>query len=207
VYGYAILAAGVCIVMLTRLAPLRLWPALLLLIPAMYVGLRYSGAWDGGEIVNIAQRVQEDRVSSVRMRIDDEQRTIDHVRAHDPWLGFGDEGAIMGAQTARTFAAADGWWVHIAGRGGAVGLVIWLCAFGIAPLVALFIGAPRRIFATPMSAMAWGVMILIALNLLDALHNQACFPAAAAMIGALSGSCQQATGKRCGLDKPGKTPI
>jgi hypothetical protein len=194
-YGYAILAAGLCAVAMWRAVPLRLWPALLMIVPALYVGLRYSGAWDGRDIVNLARRVQPQRISSITMRIDDEQRTIDQVHAHDPWLGFRDDGAIMGEHAARTFAVADGWWVHIAGRGGAVWLGLWLGAFGWMPLVAIWRGA--------LSSAAWGAVILIGLNLLDALHNQACLPIAVAMIGGIVAL----GGNSCGLDKTGKRAL
>ncbi len=141
----------------------------LLLFPAGYIGLRVAG-WDGHQLVEWSARLGEDRVSSLNMRLENDQIIVDRAMQR-PLFGWGGWGRWRVLdEFGNDITISDSWWGILVGTTGVVGLTAAYLTF-IAPMFLLI----RRnrvgpIFAGAEGA-AWAVGFAIMLFVFDTLAN------------------------------------
>ena len=169
VYGYATLAVGLLVAAITAGLNTRWALAALLLIPPTYAVARASGLWDGRALASAAARTG--RETTVSMRLDTEDQFLRDTRA---------AGWVFGAGGRYPEWASDGLWVMNLKGGGLAGLaafyaaLIWPVAWSLA----------RR----PARSVESGLVLFVALHVLDTLHNTSLVVASPLFCGALLGS-------------------
>jgi hypothetical protein len=177
VYGYLVLGTGLLATLLTQALRTRLVLVALLLISPAYIGLRASGVWSARELDAVAQR--SGRGGTVGIRLDAEDRRIEHVRSHVRTLLFGDG----------TDEWADSWWVVFLGQGGLLGLALFLASFFLVPAAMLSAHFPGRTVRGSPIAPAWGLALFLALHMIDSIHNTSHLTPTTLIGGALTGLC------------------
>ena len=135
VYGYILLTIGVASAVLTRSLRSRAVLVALSVIPVAYMGLRGSGLWDGGLLVQGAGLAG--RAGTVAFRLMAEDELIHRVVEHNPLFGFGNY--VWHGGLSRW---PDGYWLRALWMGGLVGLALQLTALYILP-AALALSRPR----------------------------------------------------------------
>ena len=171
VYGYAGLALGLTMTGLSHLLRTRFLIVALALAAPAYIGARLSGAWDGGQLVELAGRAGKAGTVAYRLRAEDSY--IKKVLEHGAAFGFGGGNSAIFDWFAQAHLWPDGWWIHQLRSGGVVGLIAFLLALFLVPAgLALAIPAGRSGRASP-GALAWGLALCVIIHLIDSLQNMA----------------------------------
>jgi hypothetical protein len=171
VYGYLGLAIGLPTAVFSNLLKTRVLIAILAFLPPLYVGVRASGLWDGGSLVELAKRTG--RGDTVAYRLLAEDAYLKKVLGYGPWFGFGgtDSGIFDWFSQAQIWP--DGWWIHQVRAGGLVGLTGFFLALFLVPVgLGLALPAGRSGRASP-GALAWGLALFLVLHMIDSLQNMA----------------------------------
>lgn len=186
VYGYINLAIGaLAVVLTTRLRTRAALTTLALLVP-LYCGLRISGVWNGEGLVALAKTAG--RESTVRVRIDAENRMTAAVLDHNPAFGFGRPlGLAWNGKTEVPEPGADGGWLVYLWTGGILGLSAQLAAMLLVPTAIALSGPTARPNPDEPAPTSWGLALYLILNAIDSLHNNASFTPAALAVGAIVG--------------------
>jgi hypothetical protein len=156
VYGYSILAIGLPAACLTLALNTRLFLMALVLVPPVYILSRASGAWDGHEMKEWAQR--SGRVGTLSMRLDQENDVLKHLAETGPVFGLGGPFPDWGI---------DGWWAGALKNEGYVGVIVLYAAFLIPAGLVIF--GPRRRF--PPRSVPVGLALLVVAHMIHNLHN------------------------------------
>jgi hypothetical protein len=156
VYGYSVLAIGLTATCLTLALNTRLFLMVLVLVPPAYIVARTSGAWDGREMREWAQKTG--RVGSLSMRMDQEADVLKN--APETGLVFGRGGPFPDW-------SVDGWWDGVLRNQGLVGLVVLYSGFLIPAGLVIF-GSRRRF---PPRSVPVGLAWLAVLHMIHNLHN------------------------------------
>lgn len=162
-----VLIAAAEIVHMTRLRVVLL---ALLLGPAGYIGLRVAG-WDGQQLMDWSATFAEDRVGSLRVRLENDALIVDRAM-EQPVFGWGRWGRwrVKDEVTGEDITISDSWWGILVGSTGVFGLVAAYGTF-IAPMFQIVRRKlSQRIFAGADGA-AWGVGLAVMLFVLDTLFN------------------------------------
>jgi hypothetical protein len=181
VYGYLILAIGLPSAFLTRWLRTRAILAALIVVPFLYMGLRATGAWDGGLLVQASAFTG--REGTVAWRLNAENQVIEQVLGHNPIVGFGNY--IWHAKGLTLWP--DGGWLHALWMGGLVGLALWVTALHILP-AALALSRPTgRPDGRQAASPSWGLACWCILQMIDGLHNTSYASPTALIAGCLVG--------------------
>lgn len=150
----------------TRIRPLLL---ALILAPMGYVGLRTFG-WEGQQLVQMAEQIDDARARSLNMRLENDQM-IANKAMQRPVFGWGGWGRWrIRDQFGNDITVSDSWWAILLGSTGVFGLFCTYATF-ISPLFPMaWVKSRRRIFEGASGA-AWALGFGILLFVLDTLAN------------------------------------
>jgi hypothetical protein len=165
IYGYLILVIGIASALLTRWLRSRAILVALIVVPLLYMGLRGTGAWDGGLLVRAATFTG--REGTVDWRLRAENQVIEQVLGHNPAVGFGNY--IWNAKVLTLWP--DGAWLHALWMGGLVGLALWVTAIHALPAALALARPPGRPDGRQAAAPSWGLACWCILQMIDGLHN------------------------------------
>jgi hypothetical protein len=156
VYGYSVLAIGLTATCLTLAMNTRLFLMALVLVAPAYIVARTSGAWDGREMREWAQKTG--RSASLSMRLEQEADVLKN--APETGLVFGRGGPFPDW-------GIDSWWAGALKNEGIVGVITLYSAFLIPAGLVIF-GPPRRF---PPRSVSVGLAMLVVLHMIHNLHN------------------------------------
>ena len=173
VYGYGEMAVGLVATAITAGLRTRVALMALVLLPPAYVAARGTGAWDASILREAAKKVGKE--GTIAFRVDAEDQFVRDTKA---------AGILFGTGGRFPYWQADGWWPATLKGGGLVGLLAQYSAFLVpAGLVAF---GPRRRF--PARSVEVGLALVLALMVVDSLHNTSPFAAIPMIAGTLVGS-------------------
>lgn len=155
-----------------------------------YPLLRGSGMIPTTELVARIAEVNPERAQSLEYRFTNEDRILAHVEAK-PLFGWGGWGRFMvyDPATGRTRTIVDGQWIITIGHYGWLG---FLAMFGllVLPVMAVWRESLRR-EAGEIPLAVSGLVLILAVNLLDMLPNGTLVPLTWLIAGALLGRAEQ----------------
>lgn len=172
----------------------------LLCLPALYIGLRVSGAWSGDNVVNLVSRVSEDRAHSIGYRFQCETVLVDRA-LESPVFGWGGWGRNYAPldEEGEILAIADGTWIRVFGEYGLVGLAS-LFAMLMLPVWRFRKHLRPREWRTPGTAAAATLCISLALYAIDSLVNDMMNPIFVIVAGGLNALALAAPAARSAPD-------
>lgn len=160
-------------------------PALILVLalaPAAYCAARISG-WDAEGLIDLSERIAEERAASVRYRVQNEHDLI-HKAMLRPWLGWGRFGRSFVYDEGGRMSAVDSMWIITLGVGGLASLVATGLVLAL-PALLLLRRYPARHWGHPRLAPAAALAVLVLLWAVDDLLNSMMSPVYPAIAGAL----------------------
>ncbi|HOS96286.1 MAG TPA: O-antigen ligase domain-containing protein [Deltaproteobacteria bacterium] len=183
----AYLFGGVAILFLSRRIRKPLFIILLLAIPLLYLPVRATGMWDGGEVVSfIAEHVSEERAESLQFRLDNEDILADRA-LQNPLFGWATWGkARVYDEEGRDISVTDGLWIIAFGNHGLVGLVSMTLAV-LMPVFFFVRSYPASSWGDPRVASAAALSLLLAIYMVDNLLNAMVNPIFIVTAGGISG--------------------
>lgn len=168
----------ICAVRLTRATAL-VW-CLALIVP-VYLVARVAFNWDGGTIVELASRIDEDRADSLGVRLLNENLLVERALER-PMFGWG---GWNRARIEDEDTITDSLWIIAIGQRGLVGLVACFAYFVI-PAVLI---CTRRTIADQRVAMPLlSLSIILLVYSIDCLLNAMVVPAYSIAAGAAAGA-------------------
>lgn len=186
VYGYINLALGIGTALLTRWLRTRWILVGLALVAPAYFALRISGVWDAQSLVRVADLTG--RGGTVSARLTSEDDIIERVVRRHPVVGYG--GYIWHAASANEPPFRywpDGAWLPLFWSGGLVGLTLHLAVLELVPAGLLLARSPKGLSESEARSPVWGLVLILTLNMIDALHNNSTFPPMGLAVGSLVG--------------------
>lgn len=183
----ALFILGLVTLALARYARSSLGVIALIAMYVVFVGLRTSGMWSAGELVNVASHVfGEDRAASLAFRIRNEDMLVARA-SQRPVFGWGgwNRSRIVDA-AGNDISVTDSQWVIHYGVNGAVGLIA-TAAIILLPLVLFRWRVPPRLWPHPRVAPAVSLAVVLALWMIDNTVNDMFNPIYVLMAGGLSG--------------------
>lgn len=185
----ALLAGGTLLLLSLRVVRSSLPMALLLVVPAAYVGARVTGTQAASRMVEFVESVSSDRAHSLAFRIDAEERLRARA-AQAPVFGWGGFGRSLARQyddpLRRETVTIDSLWIIVLGKYGLAGLASLLLVLGV-PALVLWRRCPPARASEPSAAPAWALALVLALFALDCLVNAMPNPAYVLIAGGLCG--------------------
>ena len=164
------------------------WPLLLLVLaPALYMGVRTPGLWSGDLLVHVAQLYDEERADSLETRLFSEDHLIQRA-LQQPMFGWGGWGrGFIGERDEETGRAViqDGFWVIIFTQYGLVGLCSFTLLMLLPALTAVW-RLPRGAHQMTMFAAPAALAVVVALYVIDCLFNAMPSPIYVMCAGALT---------------------
>lgn len=155
-----------------------------------YPAVRNAGLVPVDLVEEIAADINQERASSWRFRVDNEDRLL--ARAMErPLFGWGGWGrnAIYDAQSGQETSVTDGFWIITLGHTGWVG---YLSTFGLLCLPVLAIW--RRSRRLPVEPATVALAVILTCNLLDMIPNASLTPLTWLIAGALTGLATRRAG-------------
>jgi len=149
---------------------------------AIYPTLRSAGVVPVMQVYELAASFSSERASSLLFRLVNEDQLL--ARASEkPLTGWGgwDRAAIYDSLTGEKLSIADGSWVIAIGTGGWVG---YIGLFGLLCLPLVILAIRRRDDMTNVTA---GLLLMLALNIVDLIPNATLTPITWLMAGAVAG--------------------
>jgi hypothetical protein len=168
--GAAVLLLGmIAAVEFVQISRARLALFALILAPAAYIGLRVAG-WEGQQLLDLAGMLDEGRVSSLRVRLENDTRIVSRAM-EQPFFGWGGWGRWrVRDEFGQDITISDSWWGIVVGSTGLFGLISAYGAF-MAPMFLLIRQRTRRRIFEGSRGAAWAVGMAILLFILDTLVN------------------------------------
>ncbi len=156
-------------------------------IAPAYMAVRAYGMWDGQQLVELAELIDEDRASSLSGRLYNEDLLLEKA-ALKPIFGWGSWGRwrVYDEVTGKDITVSDGMWVIVRGERGLVGLVS-ITFLLLLPFLLLLRRCPARQWSHPMVAAPAALAMLLMLYSIDNLLNAMLNPIFVIGAGALSG--------------------
>lgn len=196
-----LLGLGFAALVAARMAGRGAVLAVVLAVSPVYVTLRATNTWTGDNMLAAMQGVfPPERVQSFEFRLKNETLLVEKAR-QQPLLGWGGWGRnlIKSKRDDKVESVTDGWWIIVFGQNGVLGLVVFLAATSIPPI--LFVRAvPARLWSRPEAAPAAGLAVFCALYTVDNLLNAMFNPLNVLALGALGGLLRDRRGRaRLGL--------
>jgi hypothetical protein len=195
--GAVVLGAGGAAVLLVARKLRTVVPLLALaLLPPVYVAARYTEAWDGQDLVALAEEYRgKERAESLAFRLKNEYKLLDRAK-EQPLFGWGDTGeARVVDKAGREKVVTDSMWIITVGNRGLFGLTAFLAALLLPVLRSVWHNPPRR-WLGPDDAPTAVLAVALNLYLLDHMVNAMINPVFALVAGGLAGSAA------CGLAIP-----
>ena len=117
---------------------------ILVLLPAVFLYSRASGAWDGQSLIDWTRKtINEKRAQSIEYRFDNEELIVEKARLR-PWFGWGDWGRWrVYNDEGEDITISDSLWAIIYGRNGVFGLIS-MYSFLLLPLTICIIKVPAK---------------------------------------------------------------
>jgi hypothetical protein len=152
-------------------------------IVLFYPMLRSAGYVPVEQVYEMALSISQDRASSLRFRLDNEDALLAHA-AEKPWFGWGNWGRnhLYDPSDGRMSSVTDGIWVIIIGTSGWFG---YIGSFGLLTLPVLLYALRRQKLGP--SLITPGLMVVLSATLLDMLPNDGLVSYVWLMAGALTG--------------------
>ncbi len=149
----------------------------------LYPMLRGAGFIPAEAILEVASAIDEDRASSLRFRLDNEDALLAHANAK-PVVGWGTWGRnqLYDETTGRMISVTDGIWVILIGVYGWLG---YIAHFGLLTLPILFYAV--RTHKSDISLITPGLMLVLGASLIDLLPNSGLVNYLWLMAGSLTG--------------------
>lgn len=143
----------------------------LLVIPALYCGLRGTNLWSGDQLIYVSQKCFGfDRAFSLAFRIGCEN-TLSAKAMQRPLFGWSAEGRNrVTDEFGHDIAITDGYWVITLGTYGLVGLTAMIALY-VLPGALLLRKTPVRNWSDPQIAPAAVLSVMVALVMVDFLSN------------------------------------
>ena len=180
-----LLMTGLGVLWASRARPSRAYVLVLALLAPLYLALRVPKIWTGRELTEASALVSQDRSSSLRFRITNEDMLVDRALRR-PVFGWGGWGrARVRDYSGKDISVTDGLWIIALGDEGLVGLCGMVVVF-LAPLWGLFRVLPVRAWSDPRAAPSLAMCVLVLLYFLDCILNNMNHPAYAMAIGGLT---------------------
>ena len=191
----ALLVTGIGVVLLTKWTRSRLPLLALLAVPLIYVGLRSTQAWSGRDLVQLVRKyVGEERARSYEGRL--EQEDLFSAKAWKrPVLGWGGFRRMRPTDehTGKDLTRGiDGLWIIILGGNGLVGLLSWIAAMLVAPMLLLWRCPFTHWMHLPVVAPP-ALALIVVLYTVDCLANGLINPLFLLTIGGLAGFVSKPT--------------
>lgn len=157
---------------------------LLALLPATYILARSLG-WSGGDLVDGARRISEERAGSLQTRLWNEDQLLDRAleRPAFGWSGWGR--ARVRDEYGKDVSITDGLWIITVGNFGLVGLVA-VIAVSVVPILLLATREPPGVWSRRSFAPTGALAVVLALQALDNLFNAMLSPAFPLIAGGLT---------------------
>ncbi|MEX0777512.1 MAG: hypothetical protein WD042_17545 [Phycisphaeraceae bacterium] len=186
-----LLAGGLGALGLIKLKHTRLAAVALLLFPLAYVGLRASGMWDGGQLLELTGEISAERTASLEFRLKNENLLITKAM-EQPWTGWAGWGRnrVYDAK-GNDLTVIDGMWIDTLGKYGLLGLGAFLGVFLVPPFLLLY-RVSGQAWTLPNLAPVIGLAMLLVLYVIDSLFNAMVNPVYVLAAGGLTGVLLQA---------------
>jgi hypothetical protein len=163
-----------------------LW--ILIILPAVYVSVRYTELWDGQDLVALAQHyASAERAQSLDFRLRNEYKLLNRAK-EQPLFGWGDSGAAREVEgSTREKIVTDSMWIITVGNRGLIGLAAFLAVF-MTPVIRVLWHHPPRTWLGAIDAPAAVLAVVLNLYLLDHMLNAMVNPAFMLVAGGLNGA-------------------
>ena len=157
-------------ILLSFLVRTRIFVIAMIVIAPLYVSMRLSGAVTGESLVTFVEQIDEERASSLKFRLDNENLLMVKAltRGVLGWGGWGRN--YVYNELGKRVAVVDGMWILLLGRNGAVGLIAWMLALAVPTLLFMW-RFPPGMWLTPSLAPLTGMATVLAMYQLDCLPN------------------------------------
>jgi len=182
-----LLLGGLTLLWWVRRRPGRVPIYLLGVVAPLYILVRLTGLWSGGEIVEAVKAVSVERAASVEARL--RQETMLAARAmQQPVFGWGRSRGRWRVrdESGRDITVTDGQWIIEFAQRGFVGLGAWLTVF-LLPGVALLRRIPPPEWTRAFAASAAALAVVVGLYLVDCIPNAHLTPVVLLAAGGLTG--------------------
>jgi O-antigen ligase len=161
---------GIGVLMATRQTSSRGFVFALAAAPVLYLVLRIPGIWSGSDLTELVSSVDPGRASSLRFRLDNEDKLIQRAQLR-PLFGWGGWGrARVRDEQGRDISITDGMWIIALGNNGFLGLISVTGTF-LASLGGLIRRFPARSWNNRYVAPAVVMCVMLLLFLVDCLFN------------------------------------
>ena len=182
-----LLAIGVAMLYCAKTLRTSVVLAIVMLITPTYMILRTQGWWDGHQLVEIANKIDVERGSSLQDRLNDEDQLIARASQRPMW-GWGGWGRwrIKDEWTGENMTSSDGMWVIVRGERGNFGLAANTLIVML-PAVLFMLRVKARDWGTPMFAAPAVLAMMLILWSMDNLFNAMMNPMYVMAAGGLSG--------------------
>ena len=184
----ALLVLGMAALILGKHLRFGLLIWVLMLVPALYAGLRTPGLWDGQNLVELVDDVLgPDRAHSIDYRLEAERLLIDKGM-EQPVYGWGehDRGRVEWDKSPDGRVVPDGQWIQALNVNGIVGIVSLLLVF-LVPVAALTVKVSPAMWAHNQLVMLGGISMMPILFMLDNLLNAMVNPIYIIVLGGITG--------------------
>jgi len=189
VMGAAVLVnAGLAVICMTRWSKNRVFFAVMLAMPLLYIGTRANALWTGESIVSfIVENISERRGKSLEVRFENETPLISKA-LEERWLGWGRWGrSRVVNEQGRDISITDGLWVIYFGRHGLVGLTGFVGMI-LLPVVVFCWRLPGRFWGLASVAPMVALCTVTTLYMFDSLMNSTINPVVTMLMGAIAGT-------------------
>lgn len=158
----------------------------LLGLPPLYMHLRASGAWDGQNLIEAAEKAtgSKDRADSLAFRLMNETMLVEKAKQR-PLLGWGGyQRSYVTNDKGEYISVPDGMWILTFGKFGLLGLFSLSLAY-IVPALLFALRYPARVWGEREWAPVTGFAILMGLTMIDNLFNAMYNPVTTLAMGGL----------------------
>ncbi|MBK9118916.1 MAG: O-antigen ligase domain-containing protein [Phycisphaerales bacterium] len=155
------------------------------LLPVAYMYTRSVGGWDGQILLDMAEKISEDRRGSLEFRFKNEDILV--ARAlRQPVFGWGGWGRNRPPVEEVENTVTDGLWVIAIGINGLVGLTA-ITAVQLLPLLLFMRRCPPEYWRHPLAAVPAVLGVLLVMYCIDNLFNAMPNPVFLVIAGAVTG--------------------
>jgi len=183
--GLTLCTAGVAALTFSRWPRTKVLALVLIVIPFVYIFVRSNKDWSGENLVQLAQKISEERARSLDFRLTNENLLTEKAwqKPLFGWGGFNKAQVYDWEGNQKTIV--DGLWIQILGEHGFVNLAgLLLMTLGSAFL--LWRSIPTRYWSDPACAAPVALCVVVALYMIDGLFNATFNPVASLVVGAVA---------------------
>jgi len=159
----------------------------LIAIPVLYMNLRATGAWDGQNLIDAAERAtgSAERAESLAYRIHNETMLVEKARQREMFGWSGYRRSFVTNEEGEYISVPDGMWILTFGKNGLFGLTALTLTILLAPIL-FALKWPASTWGDPLVAPSAAFAVLLGVTMIDNLFNAMYNPVMMLACGGLS---------------------